>query len=371
VVFSTKRLLFIRNKGSKFLGKCVVLALIFLAGCSYLPSSNSSWVELQPNEQPLGSVGEFEQIDSILISPDSSLLLVIRHGQPLQLIRRQTREILRNFQTKENYPINPFILSFSPDSRTIAGISQTNQILLWNASSDQPKTSMAGHKQVISGIAFSRDGKSLASSSYDKTVKIWDTKTGQLKQTLSVKNPVFTLIFSETGKVIHAADTSGTVYQWNASTGQLIRTIANPQNQLQTVPITLDDSVYAVVFSPDGKLMARRDADKNIRIWNLESGNLVSIIQRDNELSYTMTFSPNGQTLATVDESKRRELLTGGSYHVLRLWNTQTGRLIARSNNRQYILGKITFNPNRNELFTGGLRGNITQWDFSEISNQP
>jgi WD40 repeat protein len=369
---STKNICFPRSIIARFLGVTTSVLIASIVGSNVTPNSFAPLPELQPNEQAISSISQSEDIATVNVAPNDSLLVVGNYTEPLQLLSRPSGQKLKTLQVQNNtYQVT----AFSPDSKTLAGATLTgpdeaSQIFLWDTSTGKVKVILVGHSQVVSSIVFSPDGKHIASSSYDKTVRLWDIKTGELKQILKESQPLYKVAFSQDGTIINVADVSGNVYQWNLPTNALIRKLTNPQNRLQSTPVILGDFVYEVVFSPDGKLMARIDFDKDIRLWDLETGKLVTAIKRNNETTYMMRFSPDSRILATVDNSWRREVLTGGNFEVLRLWSTNTGKLIAQSNGL-HNLAFPNFSSAGKEIITSSNPGGILIWDVSAISNSP
>ena len=267
---STKNICFPRSIIARFLGVTTSVLIASIVGSNVTPNSFAPLPELQPNEQAISSISQSEDIATVNVAPNDSLLVVGNYTEPLQLLSRPSGQKLKTLQVQNNtYQVT----AFSPDSKTLAGATLTgpdeaSQIFLWDTSTGKVKVILVGHSQVVSSIVFSPDGKHIASSSYDKTVRLWDIKTGELKQILKESQPLYKVAFSQDGTIINVADVSGNVYQWNLPTNALIRKLTNPQNQLQSTPVILGDFVYEVVFSPDGKLMARIDFDKDIRLWD-------------------------------------------------------------------------------------------------------
>jgi len=118
---------------------------------------------------------------------------------------------------------------------------------------------LQGHTDSVFSVSFSPDGKTLASGSGDKTIKLWNLETGQLMHTLQGHtNSVYSVSFSPDGKTLASGSGDYTIKFWNLETGQLIRTL---QEHTQRV--------WSVSFSPDGKTLASGSDDYTIKLWNL------------------------------------------------------------------------------------------------------
>ena len=177
---------------------------------------------------------------------------------------------------------------------------------------------LTGHKHAVRSVAFSPDGKTVASGSQDKTVRLWDTDTGELKQTISKHaGTVWSVAFSPDGNTLASATERGYVDVWD---------IGDPRRIERKHRISAHEvRARSVAFSPDGLALASGGGDNTIRLWNPDTGEQTATLDGHEEQVLSVAFSRSG-TLAS-----------GSADGSVRIWNLETGA--ARTLDRTYRLG--------------------------------
>ena len=149
------------------------------------------------------------------------------------------------------------------------------RFLLWNQTGQLIKT--VGTSELLRGvgpwengvmsIAYSPDGISLASGTYDGTIRLWDVHTGKLLKNLPGHTfSVRSVAYSLDGRTLASGGTDGKVQLWNAVSGAYIKTLTQHTS-----------AVWSVAYSPDGRTLASGSLDKTIRLWKLSSPRLVQV----------------------------------------------------------------------------------------------
>ena len=174
-------------------------------------------------------------------------------------------------------------VAFSPDGKNIA-TTDWNVIRVWDAATSTEVMNLRGHHHVITSVVFDPDSKCIISSSWDGTIKVWDTATGSEQLTINCDQCVNYASISADGKRIVSACWDGTICIWDRNTGDELMTID-----------AYSDNVRSVEFSPNGKRIVSCGKDGTIKVSDAETGEeLIAFSQQDLEVEH-ITFSPDGR----------------------------------------------------------------------------
>ncbi len=321
-------------------------------------------------------------------SPDRITVALGSVDGAVYLYDLNTSELKMSLYEHKDHVIH---LAFSPDGKILATTSYEDEtICLWNVHTGAHKRIVTEHPRNAGrgGLTFSPDGKTIASGGGDGTIRFWDAHTGDAKRIFSGHSQeVRSIAFNPNGDYIASGDASGIIRLWDADTRHPIRTLNEPKDRQI-------ESVYSIVFSPNGKnvfcgtddgihlwdahigkhkrmlightsfvkhialssdgnILASGSRDDTIRLWDAHTGEHKRTLIGHKKLIMSIAFSPDDKILASGSEDE-----------TIRLWDVATGKnIMVLTEHNDWVEG-LAFSPDGKTLASGSNDGIIHLWDI-------
>jgi RNA polymerase sigma factor (sigma-70 family) len=275
-------------------------------------------------------------------------------------------------------------VAFSPDGKKLASAAMDHRVHLWDVATGRRLRSFRGHTAEVSCVLFTPDGKRLVTLGWDKTIRLWDVDSGaEIRRWATLGG--WKVALSPDGKMLAGFSDTAAVYTinlWDLATGEKIRELPH-EGQL--------DGMTALAFSPDGRTLVS-GGDRVLRRFDVTTGKQQELFGTGHGQTHAMAFTPDGKTLAVAshddatlwDTATWKEirkipekyvyslaispdgtrLATGVGGDTVRVWETATGKEKAACKGRhQGRIWAVAFSPD-GKLVAGGSEGSSIQlWD--------
>lgn len=274
-------------------------------------------------------------------------------------------------------------LAFTSDGKILASGSVDHTVKLWDPATGTELRALKGHDMTVMSVAFSPDDKVLASGSADNTIKLWDVATGAEKQTL-IGHTLYvrTVEFSPDGKLLASGSADQKIKLWDVATGTEVRTMLPNIDPNYSLGLR-------VAFSRDGKTLI--SAGEVIKIWDVASGKLLNTIKLDDTgpiPDFSFAVSPDGKSFVTSGKSLKvweigtgrnlrtipasgqeisfssdGRMLAGLSLTGITVWDFTNGKELQSWDGPRQGVDVVAFNPATHILATGNSDNTIRLWD--------
>ena len=232
-------------------------------------------------------------------------------------------------------------LAFSANGKTLAAEIEEGGIKVWDPRTGEVKNQMGAHEDSATIVDISSNGTIAAEVLDQESIRLWDIGTSDKKIVPTSTGPITTIALSSDGRTV-AIGRANKIALISTATRETIQTLAGHGSE-----------ITHLVFAADGRTLATASEDGTIQTWDLASGQITRAITGGGKIT-ALQFAPNGRTLASANE--------GGN---VSLWDLQTGALSLQLKKHSGGVNAIAFSANGNLMATGGDDRSVIIWEIA------
>lgn len=244
-------------------------------------------------------------------------------------------------------------VAFSPDGKLLASASRDSTVKVWNVTTRQVLATLP-HRLWVDAVTFSPDGRLIATGS--RVLRIWEVANWREVDSLEHPRNVRCVAFSNDGTILAAGTAGNKVHLWDVATRNKMATLTHGR---------YDQTLFSVAFSPDGSTLVSGSGDGDIRFWDVSTQKNTLIYSVYTSSVFSLAFSPDGVLLAASGISK-----DGNDWNsTVNLWNLETrlhtGKFDVRDPEYGYSwwIKSVAFSPDGKYIAAGAAQNTITLWD--------
>ena len=233
-------------------------------------------------------------------------------------------------------------VAFSPDGRWLATAGADRKARIWDITTGENLLELSGHSGMVELVAFSPDGRLLATAGADGTIKVWNVEDGAELLTLSGHAaPINEIIFSPDSTRIVTAGADGATKVWNIT----------PSGSREWLTLLAADAPTQIAVDPDGSYLATVSEDGTASLWDMSAGTVRKQLPTRADKLTSVTISPEGEMVAV-----------GAADGLIQLFDSELGTLLLEVSGE--AVNSLAFHPTESYLVAGNNDGTLTFWDL-------
>jgi WD40 repeat protein len=259
--------------------------------------------------------GQPQEVYGAAISPNGQKLITGDFAGKISCWNLENKKYIatffNSFNSSDSHKGIIYSLAFSPDGKTVISSSADRTIRLWDSHTGKLKFTCNGHTDSVYSVAISSDSQIIASGSVDRTIRLWNFNhpLQQPRILIGHSQAVTSVAITQNSQLLVSASLDGTIKIWKLATGELLKSWRGHESAIRSIAIT---SIPPTPLNKDeGEILASGSIDGMVQLWCLKTGKLLETLAG----SHPLVFSSDGKTL-----------VTGGKNHQIKVWQQISDR---------------------------------------------
>ncbi|RCJ30609.1 hypothetical protein A6770_21220 [Nostoc minutum NIES-26] len=234
-------------------------------------------------------------------------------------------------------------VAVTSDGQQVVSASSDKTLKVWELKSGKLLRTLSGHTELIWGVVVTPNGQQVISASRDKTLKVWELKSGKLLHNLSGHTDWVTgLAVTPNGQQVVSGSADNTLKIWELKSSKLLHTINGHT-----------DIVWAVAITPNGQRVVSGSADKTLKVWELKSSKLLYTLSGHTQSVVAVAVTPDGQQVISASRDK-----------TLKVWELKSGKLLRTLSGHNDRVVAVAVTPDGQQVISASRDKTLKVWEF-------